>query len=100
LRKYLTWKDVLLMLPSLLMTEILTWGYSILNGTEGVKYKVRGLKDGITIEVSKIKCDRTSVLKKLDWKIPEEQLSYNVVGRMIKKIANIVYRINYGVITK
>lgn len=100
LRKYLTWREILLILPSLLMTEILTWGYSLLNGTEGVKYKVKGLRDGITIKVSKINCDKSYVLKKLDWKIPEEQLSYNIIDRVIKKIANLVYWINYRVVTK
>jgi len=100
LRKYLTWREVLLMLPSLLVTEILTWGYSILNGVKGVKFKIRGMKDGITTKVEKINCDKEKLLKNLDWKIPEEQLSYSVVDRVIKKIANLVYWINYEVIVR
>ncbi|MBO8175036.1 MAG: glycosyltransferase family 2 protein [Thermococcus sp.] len=100
LRKYLTWKELLLILPSLLATEILTWGYSILNGLSGVKFKIKGLKDGITTKVEKINCDRKKLLKSLDWKIPEEQLSYSVVDRVIKKIANLVYWINYRVIVR
>lgn len=100
LRKYLTWKELLLILPSLLTTEILTWGYSILNGINGVKFKIRGLKDGITIKVEKINCDRKKLLKSLDWKIPEEQLSYSVVDRVIKKVANFVYWINYRVMVR
>ncbi len=100
LRKYLTWKELLLMLPSLLMTEILTWGYSLLNGIDGVKFKIKGLKEGITVKVEKIECNRKKLLKSLDWKIPEEQLSYSVVDRIIKKIANFVYWINYKVIVR
>ncbi|NJE25872.1 glycosyltransferase family 2 protein [Thermococcus sp. MV5] len=98
LRKYLTWKELLLILPSLLATETLTWGYSILNGISGVKFKIRGLKDGITIKVEKINCDRKKLLKSLDWRIPEEQLSYSTIDRMVKKIVNFIYWINYKVI--
>lgn len=100
LRKYLTWKELLLMLPSLVVTEILTWGYSILNGIEGVKFKIKGMKDGIAAKVEKINCDRNKLLKNLDWKIPEEQLSYNMLDKLIKKIANFVYWINYRVIAR
>ncbi|WP_258083289.1 glycosyltransferase family 2 protein [Thermococcus thermotolerans] len=100
LRKYLTRKGLLLILPSLLVTEMLTWGYSILNGISGVKFKIKGLKEGIRTEVEKIECDRKKLLKSLDWKVPEEQLSYSVVDRIIKKIANFVYWINYRVIVR
>lgn len=100
LRKYLTWKELLLMLPSLVVTEILTWGYSILNGIEGVKFKIKGMKDGIAAKVEKINCDRKKLLKNLDWKIPEEQLSYNMLDKFIKKITNFVYWINYRVIAR
>jgi len=99
LRKYLTWKELLLILPSLLATEILTWGYSILNGINGVKFKIEGLKDGIRTEVEKIECDRKKLLKSLDWEIPEEQLSYNIIDKVVKEIANFVYWINYKVIS-
>ena len=100
LRKYLTWKELLLMLPSLLATEILTWGYSLLNGVDGVKFKIKGIKEGITVKVEKVNCDRKKLLKSLDWKIPEEQLSYSAVDRAIKKIANFVYWMNYKVIVR
>ena len=97
LRKYLTWKELLLMLPSLVVTEILTWGYSILNGIEGVKFKIKGMKDGIAAKVEKINCDRKKLLKNLDWKIPEEQLSYSIIDRVLKKFFNIVFYINWEV---
>ncbi|ASJ03593.1 glycosyl transferase [Thermococcus profundus] len=100
LRKYLGWRELLLILPSLIMTEILTWGYSILNGISGVKFKIKGLKDGITMKVEKIGCNKKKLLKKLDWKVPEEQLSYSVVDMAMKKIANIIYWLNYKVIAR
>ena len=100
LRKYLSWRKLLLMLPSLLATEILTWGYSILNGIEGVEFKIKGLKDGIKTEVEDVNCDKGKLLKNLDWRIPEEQLSYSVVDKAIKRVANFVYWINYRVIVR
>jgi len=100
LRKYLTWKELLIMAPSLMMTEMLTWGYSVLNGVEGVKFKIKGIKDGLTAKVEKVNCDKMRLLKSLDWRIPEEQLSYSVVDRIIKKVANFVYRVNYRVVVK
>ncbi|KUK17005.1 glycosyltransferase family 2 protein [Thermococcus sibiricus] len=100
LRKYLTWKELLIMLPSLLMTEVLTWGYSILNGVRGVKFKIKGLKEGITTKIEKVACDRKKLLKSLDWKIPEDQLTYTPSDKIIKKIANFVYWINYRVILR
>lgn len=100
LRKYLNWKWYLLLLPSLLMTEILVWGYSILNGFSGIKCKLKATKEGLGTKVEKANCDRKKLLKSLDWKIPEEQLSYSTIDRVIKKIANLVYWINYKVIVR
>lgn len=100
LRKYLSWKEFLLLFPSLLMTEILTWGYSILNGIEGVKFKIKGFVDGMGVKVEKVKCDRRKLLKSLDWEIPKEQLSYNIFDRTIKRIANLVYWMNYKVMVR
>lgn len=100
LRKYLTGREFLLFLPSLLTTEVLTWGYSLLNGVKGVRFKIKGTIDGIRTEVKKIPHDRKRLLKSLDWEIPEEQLSYSAVDRVMKKIANFVYRTNYRVIVR
>lgn len=98
LRKYLGWRELLLILPSLIMTEILTWGYSILNGIDGVKFKLKGLQRGITVNVEKVECNRKKLLSSLDWEIPREQLSYSVVDKVIKNIANVVYWINHKVV--
>ena len=100
LRKYLSWREFLLLLPSLLTTEVLTWGYSLLNGAKGVRFKIKGMIDGVRAEVKKIHSDRNRLLKSLDWEISEEQLSYSVADRAMKKIANFVYRTNYKVISK
>jgi GT2 family glycosyltransferase len=95
LRKYLTRKEYLIFLPSLIMSEILTLGYSILIGEGGLKFKLNAIKDGLTVEVQKEDPNMQELLNSLDWKIPEEQLSYSVVDLIIKKFANIIYWLNY-----
>lgn len=81
------------------MTEILTWGYAFLNGVEGVKFKIKGFVEGTTAKVEKIKCNRKKLLKSLEWKIPEEQLNYNLFDRILKRVANFVYRTNYRLVS-
>jgi GT2 family glycosyltransferase len=100
LRKYLSAKWYFFLIPSLLMTEILTCGYSLLNGSEGIKFKFKAVKDGLNINIKKIDCNERKLLKSLDWKIPEDQLTYNIFDKTFKKIANAIYWINYKVIKK
>ncbi len=49
--------------PSFFMTEILTWGYAILNGREGIKYKCLALKDGLSAKVDKKKIEPQGIDK-------------------------------------
>ena len=94
LRKYMTWKEYMILSPSLVMSEVLTWGYSILIG--GVKFKLKALKDGLTVDVGKEASSNLSeLLKSLDWEIPEEQLHYSFIDTVVKKFANLVYWLNY-----
>ena len=97
LRKYFTLREFVLLFPSLIMTEILTWGYSVLNGVEGIRFKILGLRDGFQVKVKKVDCNRKKLLKTLDWKIPEDQLNYNIIDKIVKRIANFIYWINYKV---
>lgn len=98
LRKYLTFKEYLLISPSLIMSEILTWGYAILTGRSSIKFKLKAIKDGLTVEIQKEDSNNLEFLKYLDWKIPEGQLSYSKFDIFIKKIANVVYWVNYNFI--
>ena len=100
LRKYLSWRWYFFLIPSLLMTEILTGGYSLFNGSEGIKFKLKAVKDGLNTKIKKIDCNERKLLKSLDWKIPEDQLTYNIFDKTFKKIANAIYWINYKVIKK
>lgn len=96
LRTYLTKKECLKIAPFLMISEILTWGFSILKGFEGIKYKLKAMKDGLKIDVVEIQSDDKALLKALDWEIPEGQLMDSTAAKILRKIANWVYRNNYG----
>jgi hypothetical protein len=99
LRKYMSWKEYLILAPSLIMSEVLTWGYSILIG--GVKFKLKAVKDGLTVDVEKEESSNleksSNLLKSLDWEIPEEQLHYSFIDTAVKRFANFVYWLNYKI---
>lgn len=99
LRKYLSLRQILSILPALIMTEILTWGYSVLRGPSGIKFKLEGFIDGIRTETEKIRPER-NIIKNLDVYIPEDQLSYTFLDIALKKLANKVYEWNYKVIAR
>ncbi|MCK9150787.1 glycosyltransferase family 2 protein [Methanobacterium alcaliphilum] len=91
LRKYFNIKERIIILPSLLLSEILSTGYAVLNGVSGIKYKIKGSRDGLNAEVERLGCGDIS----LDSEVPVEQLSLNVFDKAMRKIFNVIYRINY-----
>ncbi len=95
LRKYFNWKHYLLFLPSLILTELLTFGYSILNGSDWIKFKLKGIRDGFRAPIERVDCDRKQLFNALDSKLPENE---NLMNNNIKKIANLIYIINYALI--
>lgn len=94
LRKYLTWREHILLFPSFIMTEILTWGYAILNGPRGIYAKLKGVYEGTTIKVDKVESDRKTLLTKTDTIIPELDFNFNKIFRVFRKIANFTYKNN------
>lgn len=98
LRKYFTWKHFLMFLPSLFITELFTFGYALLKGFNGIKFKLKSVKDGLNANVDKIDNDRYELVKSLDWKIPHGQLSYHLLDKIFRKIGNLIYFINYSLI--
>lgn len=95
LRKYFTWKEFLMFFPSIILTEIFTWGYAISKGYNGLKFKKNAIKDNFHINVEKIDCDRRQLLKSLDTKFPSNQFGHNLLDNNVKKISNLIYFINY-----
>lgn len=100
LRKFFRKREFLLSMPSLLMTEFLTTGYSLVNGWAGIRHKTRAFLDAMGIEPSKVECDRNELIRSLDWKIPSDQLVLTWFDRSIRKSANAVYNLNYRMLTR
>lgn len=98
LRKYYKSTDLILISPSLFLTEILTLGYSAKFGLEGLKYKFMAIKDVITLEISRVKGDRNALFKAMDTNIPLEQLTYNELQRYFKIISNEFFKLNWGLL--
>lgn len=94
LRKYFDKTWLLFFLPSLLVTEILSFGYCFLNGRDYVYFKLKALRDGLRAEVNKVKCSRKKLLKSMVWKIPNEFFGKSVTS-VVEPIANFIYLMNY-----
>ena len=99
LRKYFTWKQFLMFLPSIFVTELFTFGYAAINGIDGLKFKLKAIKEGFSKDIEKININRKELIKSLGWKIPEDQLSYNFIDKIIRKAGNFVYFLNYILIS-
>ncbi|WP_321421995.1 glycosyltransferase family 2 protein [uncultured Methanobacterium sp.] len=95
LKKYFTWKEFLLFLPSLFTTELFTFGYSILKGRSGIKFKLKAIKEGLTLNVEKDNVDRKDLVRLLDYKIPNKQLNSTFFDIIFFKIGNFIYFMNY-----
>lgn len=97
LRKYLSFKYFLLLSPSLIIVEFLTFGYAIKFGLRGWIYKCKAIKDGFNARVSNVKGDRYNLFKSLNATIPIDQLTSNEAERTFISIANKIFRLNLKV---
>jgi len=99
LQKYLTWETVLPMLPSFLLSEMLTWGYAASHGLDGLKAKVRAVVDGLSTEVESVETDDRALLNRLDSQIPVDQLHSSPLVEAAIQTANEVYKGNLSVLS-
>ena len=98
LKKYFTWKQFLMFLPSIFITELFTLGYASLKGFNGLKFKLKAMEEGLNTDVEKISINRKKLIQSLDCRIPHGQLSYNSMDKVFREIGNFIYFINYNVI--
>lgn len=97
LKKYFNFKQILIILPSLLLAEILTLGYSILQGPLGIKFKLRAFFEVLKSKVEKTDVKNSFILN-LDHVIPEDQLTYTIFDEYFKKFANIFFYLNFRIL--
>ncbi len=104
-------KSLLIISPSLLLTEAITWGYAIINGRTHIIGKLRAYLWAAR-SLGKIMVKRREVQKSrkvgdgelirlLEWRIPFEQMINNrlIVG-VADAIFNNFYRVNYAVLER
>jgi GT2 family glycosyltransferase len=98
LRKYLSWKDFLILSPSLLIVELLTFGFALKLGGGAFFYKFRAIKDCLTTKTYTVRGDKKNLFGHLSTTIPVDQLTYNKSEKMFKLFANIVFDWNFGIL--
>jgi GT2 family glycosyltransferase len=98
LRKYLGWRTAALLLPSLLVAEVLTWGFAAGRGPAGLKAKARAVFEGFTTSVEAAEADTDTLLGRLDSRIPVDELEPSrVVGTAIR-FANRLFEANVSLV--
>jgi len=95
LRKYFSKNDFLRFSLSFIMTEFLTFGYAVLFGLTGLKYKMKAIKDALSIKVEKISGNYTNLFRHLDDTIPLGYLTNTRIEFFFEKIANRLFELNY-----
>ncbi|MCQ4333116.1 glycosyltransferase [Natronomonas sp. F2-12] len=96
LRRYYDFPTALLFAPSLLLTELLTWGYALLIGIDGIRMKSRGVFDGLRVDIETEPSADPSIFAKLDITLPEVELTGSSAGRLMRRIGNSIYKMNYA----
>lgn len=100
LRKFLTTKDMFSIGPSLLMSEVLSWGFAVRLGSSGIKYKMRSMMYFFSNPREVQQSDYKKFLSHFDDRIPNDQLSYGFVDKMAKKWANAIFVANFRILTR
>lgn len=98
LRKYFSLKNLLFIFPSLILAELLTFGYSIKFGFRGLRYKLMAIKDGLFVKVDGVDSIKNNYVKALDTTIPIDQLTYNPFEKALKIIFNKIFELNWRLI--
>jgi len=97
LKEYLSPKFALIFLPSLLTAELLTFGYALSFGREGLSAKCRAISEGIRLPKDSPEYIDSRVLTHLEEKIPDDQLVGGILGRGFVRLCNVVFSWNFAV---
>lgn len=98
LRKHFSKREMIFLLPSLIVAEIFTWGYCMKHGKIGIINKIRAIIEGLQQPVKKVHGNTDLLLTHLDSKIPDSELISNIFERGITVIGNIIFSLNYRMI--
>jgi hypothetical protein len=98
LRKYYSFVDFLVLFPSLILVEFLSWGYAFKLGHRGIYYKMKSIIDGFTTKVTRVRGDKNNLLAHLNENIPVNLLSCNKIDRTLRCIFNKIFVWNFSLI--
>jgi GT2 family glycosyltransferase len=96
LRKYLSTGDLLRFAPSLVVSEVLSFGFAGKLGVRGVLWKLRAAREGFFDDVPKLRGDKENLFKHFSRTIPSDQLTTNCFERAGVRLANRIFVLNYG----
>ena len=95
LRKYFSAGDLLRFAPSLIVSEVLSFGFAVKLGVRGLLSKLQA-GEGLFAAVSKLRGDQENLFKHFCRTIPENQLTTNRLERTGVRLANRIFLLNYG----
>lgn len=99
LKKYFSLKNFIILCPSLLIVELIVFGYSLKCGRSGVYFKLKAIREGLSINSNNITKQKSrEILSHLDSTIPINQLVSNRFETSILRICNEIFRLNYSLI--
>jgi Predicted glycosyltransferases len=96
LRKYLSTGDVLRFVPSLVVSEVLSFSFAAKLGFRGVLCKLRAAREGLFDDVPRLRGDKENLFKHFSRTIPNDQLTTNRIERAGVRLANGIFLLNYG----
>lgn len=97
LKKYFRLRDYFTFSPSLFVVEIFTFGYALKFGIEGLKYKLRAMREGFSFSVNKQDSNIDKILANLEITIPENQLTSNWLEKAMIRIGNHIFTMNFAI---
>ncbi len=99
LRECIDKRELWLIWPSLIVTEILTFAYAASLGRSGLASKLRALVDGMVLDIKRIDGDKRGLFRSLKPCIPLDQLTGKRIDRVAIMAANIIFSWNYRLIS-
>jgi GT2 family glycosyltransferase len=97
LRSYLSGGMAITLFPSLMIAEILTFGYALKSGLPGLQAKISAIREGAFGPDNSRHFSGTVVLEQLEVQIPIDQLVSSGMERIFIGICNAIFSCNFKI---
>lgn len=99
LKKYLSFRNFILLSPSLLVVELIVFAYSLKCGRRGVYFKLKALRKSFSKKFYNISKEKSNkILLNLESTIPVGQLESNRFEQIILRMCNQIFKLNFRVV--